>query len=321
MAKSGPQKYPGASTAHWYQGTYGGDAMETNVIVWHSTEGTSLPTYSGGAVAPNLTVVPDFKAKKLLWYQHFDFDVSARALVHAGAVATNTLNVAQVEVVGTCDPATHAKWKKAGYAHLYMEDLPDWVIRDLSAFARWAHDQHGVPLSSGLAFKAYPGSYGTSNGVRMSDKQWLAFKGHCGHQHVPSGNVHGDPGDFPMTAILNEAKSDSGGSSSGGSTSSNGSSAAPRVSLAHVVAAARRDPSAAQGHTTYKADVLIVERALEAEGLLAKGYVDGSFGSKSVTAYSALQRRYGYRGADANGIPGRASLTRLGEAHGFTVIS
>lgn len=202
----GPQKYPGASTAYWYQDTFGGDSMESNVIVWHSTEGTSLPGYNGGTQAPNLTAKPDFTAKKLLWYQHFDFDVSSRALVHAGAVATNTLNVCQVEIVGTCDPATHAKWAKQGIQHLYMAELPDWAIRDLAAFAAWAHSAHGVPLTSGVTFKAYPASYGTGNGVRMTDSQWLTFKGHCGHQHVPSGNVHGDPGAFPMTAILSRAK-------------------------------------------------------------------------------------------------------------------
>ncbi|MDX2731186.1 hypothetical protein [Streptomyces sp. PA03-2a] len=206
MAKTGPQRYPGASTAYWYQSKLGGDSMESNVVVWHTTEGTSLPSYSGGTEAPNFTAKPDFAAKVLRWYQHFDFDTSSRALVHAGAVATNTLNVSQVELVATCDPATHAKWTKAGIQHLYTPELPDWVIRDLAAFAKWAHDQHGVPLTSGVTFKPYPGSYGTGNGVRMSNAEWLAFKGHCGHQHVPSGNLHGDPGAFPMAAILTAAK-------------------------------------------------------------------------------------------------------------------
>ncbi|MFI5992517.1 hypothetical protein ACIBAC_11770 [Streptomyces sp. NPDC051362] len=205
MARTGPQKFPGASTAYWYGSKYQGSPMESNVIVWHTTEGTSLPSYSGGAEAPNLTAKPDFTAKRLVWYQHFDFDVSARALVNkAGGVETNTLNVCQVEIVGTCDPVTHAKWTKAGYAHLYTPELPDWAIRDLGAFAKWAHDQHGVPLTSAVTFKAYPGSYGDS-GVRMSASKWTAFSGHCGHQHVPE-NDHGDPGQFPMAAILNAAK-------------------------------------------------------------------------------------------------------------------
>ena len=73
--KSGPQKYQGASTAYWWQEQWGGDAMESNVIVWHSTEGTTLPGYGDGAMAPNFTAVPDFKNKRLTWFQHFDFDV------------------------------------------------------------------------------------------------------------------------------------------------------------------------------------------------------------------------------------------------------
>ena len=200
--KTGPQRYPGASTAYWYGSKYPGSAMESNVIVWHSTEGRSLPDYSGGVMAPNFTAVPDFTAKRLVWYQHFDFDVSSRALVNAaGGVETNTLNVCQVEIVGTCDPATHTKWTAAGYPHLYTPELPDWAVRDLGAFAKWAHDNHGVPLTSNVAFKAYPGSYGTANGVRMSAAKWNDFTGHCGHQHVPE-NLHGDPGLLPMAAIL-----------------------------------------------------------------------------------------------------------------------
>ncbi|MDH6448154.1 hypothetical protein M2155_000562 [Streptomyces sp. SAI-119] len=203
--KSGPQRYPGASTAYWYGSRYPGSAMEVNVLCWHSTEGTSLPSYDGGSMAPNFTAKPDFAAKRLVWYQHFDFDVSSRALRNlTGGVETNTLNVGQVEIVGTCDPTTHAKWVRSGIQHLYMPELPDWAIRDLAAFAKWANTSHGVPLSSGLTFKPYPSSYGT-NGVRMTGTQWNNFTGHCGHQHVPE-NDHGDPGAFPMAAILAAAK-------------------------------------------------------------------------------------------------------------------
>ncbi|MGA5035082.1 hypothetical protein ACPB8P_31630 [Streptomyces cellulosae] len=205
MAKTGPQRYPGASTTYWYGSKYPGSAMESNVVVWHTTEGTSVPTYDGGSSAPNFTAMPDFTAKRLVWYQHFDFDVSSRALVNkAGGVQTNTLNVVQVEIVGTCDPATHTKWQKAGRAHLYTPELPDWAIRDLAAFAKWAHENHNVPLTSGVTFKAYPSSYGNSS-VRMSYSQWNNYRGHCGHQHVPE-NDHGDPGLLPMAAILARAK-------------------------------------------------------------------------------------------------------------------
>lgn len=95
----------------------------------------------------------------------------------------------------------------------------------------------------------------------------------------------------------------------------------PVVHLSHVIAAATRDPSAPQGHTTYKAEVLVVENALVAEGLLAKQWADGSFGTKTVSAYAVLQRADGYTGADANGVPGLVTLTGLGRKHGFTVVA
>ncbi|MFB6811254.1 hypothetical protein [Streptomyces sp. NPDC056387] len=93
------------------------------------------------------------------------------------------------------------------------------------------------------------------------------------------------------------------------------------VSLAHLVAAARRDPGLRQGGTTYPAEVNVVEVALAREGLLQDAYAhDGSFGSLTVAAYAGWQRRQGYSGSDADGIPGKTSLTALGKAHAFTVI-
>ncbi|TJZ56817.1 peptidoglycan-binding domain-containing protein [Streptomyces piniterrae] len=93
-----------------------------------------------------------------------------------------------------------------------------------------------------------------------------------------------------------------------------------KVSLSHVITAARTDPGAAQGHTTFPADVKRVEAALVAEGLLDPKFGDdGSFGSRTVDAYAAYQRRQGFTGANADGIPGKSTLTTLGSQHGFTV--
>lgn len=97
----------------------------------------------------------------------------------------------------------------------------------------------------------------------------------------------------------------------------------PSVSLAHIKAAQRRDPGLAQGATTYKAESLIVETALYRAGLLAKRWVDGSLGTKTLPAVSEWQERCGFRGRQpgqpADGYFGKTSLTRLGSAHGFTV--
>lgn len=108
-----------------------------------------------------------------------------------------------------------------------------------------------------------------------------------------------------------------GGNSSGGTPHS---PAQPVVNLANLIDAAQTDPDAEQGHQSHPADVRPVEAALAAEGLLDKAYAyDGSFGSLSVEAYAEWQQRCGYSGADANGIPGRSSLARLGAKYGFTV--
>lgn len=323
---TGPERYPEANTGHWYQGAFGGDAMETNVVCWHSTEGTSLPDYNGGSIAPNLTVVPDFDRKRAVWYQHFGIDTSSRALVNlTGGVETNTLNVCQVEIVGTCDPRTHARWTEQEIRHIYTSELPDWFADDLADFSRWIHDNHGVPLASGLPFEAYPSSYGYGNGVRMSYAQWEGFRGHCGHQHVPE-NLHGDPGALPIGVILAKAKA---GAAPSPVSSGQTGAVKPKVSLKNLVAAAQADPKAAQGHVTHPGDVKPVERALNKLGLLSGTYSgDGSFGSRTIIAYSEWQRRYssahhlGWSGADVNGIPGMASLRGLAAKTGtFQVVT
>lgn len=200
---AGPQRYPGADQSHRYQDAYGGDLMEVNVVVLHTTEGRSLPDYGGGASAPNLTAVPDFAARRLRWFQHFDIDVSSRALVNKpGGVATNTLNITQVELVGTCDPVTHRQWGTS--PHVYWPEAPEWALAELAVFLRWMNGQHGVPLSGPKSWPAYPSSYGATD-ARMSFAEWNAFAGICGHMHVPE-NDHGDPGSIDFNRLLTLAK-------------------------------------------------------------------------------------------------------------------
>ncbi|NUK22078.1 N-acetylmuramoyl-L-alanine amidase [Streptomyces lunaelactis] len=94
--------------------------------------------------------------------------------------------------------------------------------------------------------------------------------------------------------------------------------AKPVVDLSKLVAAAKADPPKRGTPISYYGSKT-VEQALVAEGLLARSLADGHFGSSTVTAYAAWQRRCGFKGADANGIPGRDSLERLGQRRGFTV--
>lgn len=92
----------------------------------------------------------------------------------------------------------------------------------------------------------------------------------------------------------------------------------PVVDLSQLVAAARSNPPARGTPVTYSG-VKTVEAALVAERLLDKDLADGHFGTATVTAYAAWQRRCGWSGDDADGTPGIASLRKLGARRGFDV--
>jgi len=95
----------------------------------------------------------------------------------------------------------------------------------------------------------------------------------------------------------------------------------PRVDLSLLIKAAKTDPDAKQGHITYMTGTNLVEAALVKLGYLAKTYAgDGSFGSTTVNAYKAWQRRLGYSGDDADGIPGSVSLKKLGSQTGLFMV-
>ncbi|MGN7136761.1 N-acetylmuramoyl-L-alanine amidase [Streptomyces pseudogriseolus] len=97
----------------------------------------------------------------------------------------------------------------------------------------------------------------------------------------------------------------------------------PVVDLSELVKAARTNPSMKGTPVTY-AGTRVVEAALVDEGVLAKARLDGHFGSDTVRAYSRWQQRL-YPGAStkpggaADGIPGKTSLVKLGQRHGFDV--
>jgi len=94
----------------------------------------------------------------------------------------------------------------------------------------------------------------------------------------------------------------------------------PNVSLSRVAGSARVDPKLPAGKSTFPYHVKIVEQALNKEGLLDIKYVDGIYGTTTITAYSLWQKSLGYVGAAADGIPGQDSLTKLGKKYGFSVV-
>jgi hypothetical protein len=271
--------------------------------VWHITSNATDWTFKnelgwftggGAGVAPHLLWDP-FTGELA---QMFPADSRSLSLQNDGAVKTNRTGkyCIQIETVFTANETV------GGKKYATVRDTP---CKGLDQIMDWLRSL-GIP-------DVWPGGAPTGF-VRdtVSAATWENEGGQYGHNQV-RGNSHVDPGPMPNLAAF--------GAHAPVTPPKPPAPPKPKVSLAHVVYAARHDPAAAQGHTSYKAEVLNVERALAAEKLLASQYVDGSFGTRTVTAYKAWQKRLGYTGSAADGIPGNASLSKLGAKHGFQVVA
>ena len=149
--------------------------------VIHTTEDKtytpSTTSYYGHHNPPHFTLVMD--GQKARFYQHFPITVAARALEHnAGTVDTNQRSAIQIEIA----------WTAAEIA-----DLPEAMIERLWDWMRWSELQTGIKSSQYSQFVGEVEGKGYHSSSRMSNDEWIAYNGWCGHQHVP-GNKHWDPG-------------------------------------------------------------------------------------------------------------------------------
>jgi hypothetical protein len=291
------QTYPGAdTTTQWFAQTHPGDHFDANCGVLHTTEGTNWPDYAGGSIAPNLTIKPVIKAKTIFVRQHFPVDMSSRALMNLqGGVETNTLNVVQIELIGSCDPARRKTWGKlvAGVDYIYWPDAPAWLLTEIAKVIAWFDKNHGIPADTDVVgrWTAYPDSYGPG-GQRFSAKQWSNFYGWCGHQHVPE-NVHGDPGalDFP-TIEAQAAKL----------TDQPVRQSVPTINFKRLKHAAIDGPNGYAPVATAR-----MQKMLRSRGLLTGG-IPGNYGRKTRLAVKAYQRSLGHR---RTGVLTRHELGKL----------
>jgi peptidoglycan hydrolase-like protein with peptidoglycan-binding domain len=175
-------------------GTSGGSwTRQPAIIVVHSTEGMGWPGYDGGQSAPHFTINVTTGERR----QHISMGVAARALMNpSGGVETNRAGAIQIETIGTCDPK-----HKGDPSWLYLPLMSPAAQANLARLMRDIANDRKISWTCGVTFKAYPGSYGTGNGVRLSGSSWNSYKGVLGHQHVPE-NDHGDPGDIPIAKIM-----------------------------------------------------------------------------------------------------------------------
>jgi hypothetical protein len=187
--------------AEWLgNGNSGGDIDFTypNRIVLHTTETSTLPSYSGGNTAPHLTYDP--KARK--WYQHTDLEASARALYNKdGGVQTNRAgHCLQVEIICYSAQSTAS----AGDGWVWVGALEEEALADLADFCRWGGERFDIEMDwpHKTAF-----SYGEANapGYRMSESEWRAWNAVCRHQDVTE-NEHWDTGALDLGRIIELAE-------------------------------------------------------------------------------------------------------------------
>ena len=89
--------------------------------------------------------------------------------------------------------------------------------------------------------------------------------------------------------------------------------ALPSVHMANVVVQAQVEPFRGnQRGLAGDGDVRQVQQGLVAKGISTT--VDGWYGNGTTAAYATWQRRLGYSGLDATGVPGPSSLAALGQS-------
>jgi hypothetical protein len=181
---------PANRSAQWYADDYPGTVFDLiEKLCLHTTEGSGWPGYAGGSQAPNLTALPDFANRRLVWREHFPINMSSRALRHTRTQPTNGDHVVQVELIGTCVP---------GGPGLYWPDAPEWALAGVAELLGFLVAEWNFPASSTVTWRAYnaPG-----DSQRLSDGAYNAYRGVLGHQHVPQ-NDHRDPGALDVARII-----------------------------------------------------------------------------------------------------------------------
>jgi hypothetical protein len=141
-------------------------------LVWHTTEGSSLPLYNGGW--PHFTLNP--KTGQL--WQHVPLTGGCYTLRNlSGGIETNRAHAYQVELIGFArDTAT---WPSSYY-------------KNIAKLARWIEKHGRVPRKCSVTFRS-------TSSVKVGD--FYGYTGHIGHQHVPE-NDHWDPGELRIEEVL-----------------------------------------------------------------------------------------------------------------------
>lgn len=155
-------------------------------LVWHTTEGLDLPTMvkvlKDKRAEPHVVIgIHGTDRKDFTAIQLLSFDQAGRALEHpSGTMETNNANAIQVEI---CENAGNA---------------PHWsseLIDALAALSLLIEHRVDIPRVAPRHFSDIPN--------RFTPAQWIAERGHVGHEHAPSQpGGHWDPGAMKIREVF-----------------------------------------------------------------------------------------------------------------------
>jgi hypothetical protein len=161
--------------------------------VLHTTEGSFEGAYNEFRTkyAPHFLIGRD-KAGKVRIVQFVSLGNYASALEnHSGGVETNTIAVAQIELVGY---SKQAPWQ----ADAGVSDALASLLAEL-------HTVCGIPLTRPFSDAMPPGPWAVESFSRRHAGKWGRVAGWYGHIEIPE-NSHWDPGAYKWTALLAAAK-------------------------------------------------------------------------------------------------------------------
>ncbi|MCM2391718.1 peptidoglycan-binding protein LysM [Streptomyces albipurpureus] len=266
--------------------------------IWHTTESghgdTSFAAVDGHLrrIGAEPHILYDPTTDRL--GQYGPLNQSARALRNDGLTRTNRTGrvCIQVEILARASKPFTGYWKPGPNFRALMRAIRSWDVPDV-----WPA---GALATSG------------SSKTSRSRTTWATKGGHYGHANVP-GNDHWDPGPIDKPAIFKAANVEEK------PPAAKPSPTRQTVSLAALVYCATHS-AADEATREYEGHVAVVQDALVAEGRLKKGSFDrGVFDVATKAAYAAEQLAQGYKGDAADGVPGKASLTKLGSKRAFNV--
>ncbi|MGW8953955.1 peptidoglycan-binding protein [Streptomyces sp. NPDC055709] len=249
-------------------------------VVWHTTE-------SGAGASAFHTVgkyLITVNSEPHILYdpttdhigQYGPLTQSARALMNAGTMRNNRVGTAciQIEVLAHAAQPFTAYWHPGPNFRALMASIRSFGIPDTFPM--------GAPARSVAA-------------CRRDTTVWLTRGGHYGHCHVP-GNDHWDPGGIDTARLLTATPAHP--ASTPGTQGEAGCVPFPGTAFFRV--------------GTHSPIVTAMGRRLAAEGCSAYTHGPGpQWGEEDRRSYALWQRKRGYTGPDADGLPGRTTWEAL----------